>query len=233
MSQGIEALKTYDCGSSRAALLPIDEAVVACLGDESARELLERRLVAALKAGGSAVAHEYVCSKLVLIGSEFSVPSLAALLADAQLATAARNALEAIPHPDAAKALRDSLPKLDGLQKVGVIHSLGARRDAGSVRALNGLLRDANPQLAGAVVGALGNIGSTQAASALRAFVPKAPEAVRAELANALLVCAGQLQAGGRNSEARQLWQMLDVSAQPQHVRLAAAVALSRAAARK
>jgi hypothetical protein len=231
LDQAFNALRTYGEGSSRAALLPIDEAVVTCLEDGAARKPLERKLVAALKAGGSAVAREYLCSKLALVGTESCTPSLAALLADPPLATAARNALEAIPHSAAARALRDSLPKLDGSQKVGVVNSLGARRDAGSVRALSRLLRKADPQLAGAAAAALGDIGSTKAAKALRLFAPQAPEAVRPRLADAMLVCAERLRESGRNLEARAICQMLDTPAQPRHVRQAAARALRQASA--
>ena len=45
----------------------------------------------------------------------------------------ARYALERIPAAAAAAALRDALPKLTGTLKVGVIGSLGVRRDAASV----------------------------------------------------------------------------------------------------
>ena len=136
-----DALKSYDRGSGRGALLPIDEAVVASLENKAARTELERQLASALQNGGSAAAREYICSKLALIGSEFCVPPLGALLTSPEAATAARHALEAIPGRRAARTLRDNLSKVDGLQKVGVINSLGTRRDADSVRALTALLK--------------------------------------------------------------------------------------------
>ena len=46
------------------------------------------------------------------------------------VATAARNALEASPHPEATAALRAQLPKLAGLPLLGVVQSLGIRRAA-------------------------------------------------------------------------------------------------------
>jgi hypothetical protein len=227
LKEAFEALRTYCEGSSRAALLPIDEAVIASLNDKATRSELEQRLVAALLVGGSVEAREFICAKLVLIGSERAVPALSALLSDARLATPARTALEAIASPKASEAMRKRLPRLSGLQKVGAIHSIGARRDAGSERSLAALLRAADVDVAGAALGALGEIGSAKAANALCAFAPKAPEALRPKLADATLVCAERLLATGQRAEAQALARMLDAPEQPEHVRQAAARLLS------
>ncbi len=56
--QAIEALKTYDRGSARATLAPIDEAAIAAMKDAGVRQALEARLVAALTTGASAAAKE-------------------------------------------------------------------------------------------------------------------------------------------------------------------------------
>lgn len=223
LNAAFAALETYNQGSSRGALLPIDQAVKASLGDEPARAALEQRLVGALQRGGSSPAVEFICSKLAMIGTKSSVAALAALLGKPEFATAARNALEAITGGGAAKALREALPKLSGLEKAGVIHSLAVRRDTGSARLLTVLLRDTDPVTAGAALAALGDIGSVKAAKTLRAFAPKAPEAIRLQVADAALVCADALIAAGKKSEGRTLAQMLDVPEQPKHVRQAAA----------
>jgi HEAT repeat protein len=216
------ALKTYDRGSSRAALLPIDEAVMACADAPAARKKLEQRLIAALTDGGSVVAGEYLCSKLTLIGSAHCVPALAARLSDPQLATAARIALEVLPVRQADKALRDNLPELDGLLKVGVIQSLGMRRDPESVRALTALLRSQDLEIVSAAAAALGEIASTRAAKALREFLPRAPAGLRGPVADAALVCAERLLASGRKSEARALCQSLAGMTLPKHIQDAA-----------
>lgn len=64
------------------------------------------------------VAKEYVCNKLGLIGSAESVPALAELLADPDLAHVLQSALESMPCPEAAQAIRDRLPNLGGLESV-------------------------------------------------------------------------------------------------------------------
>jgi hypothetical protein len=223
------ALPSYDQGSSRGALLPLDAAVVAALPDATARLALERRLVAALATGGSAVAHEYICNKLALLGSELSLPALAALLDRPALATAARNALEASPYPLASQVLRDRLPQLTGLAQVGAIQSLGVRRDPASVPALATLLAAPAPEISRAAVTALGEIATPSAAKALREFQPRAPGALHPALADACLVCAERLLAAGQRTESQSLYRLLSTPTQPKHVQLAAARGLAAA----
>jgi HEAT repeat protein len=217
VSKAFEALTTYDVGSGRAALMPIDDAVVASLGDTAARKELSQRLAAVLSVKVSIVAKEYACSKLRLIGSAESAPALAALLGDKDFAHAARDALEAMPCPEAVQAIRAALPKLAGLQKVGAIQALGTRRDAASVPALARLLADQDPQIAAAAAAALGEIGTLEAADVLRKVLPNVPAA------DALLACAERLAANGQQAEAKAIYAALDVQQQPKHVRWAAA----------
>jgi HEAT repeat protein len=225
----IAALQTYNYGSSRALLLPIDDAVRACLEDAAARKALERRLAAVLRAKASPVAKEYVCGKLGLIGSAESAPALAELLGDKDLAHAARSALESMPCAEAVKALRDSLPKLGGLQLVGVINSLGMRRDSQSVPALAALLEESDSQVAGAAAAALGNIGTAESAQALLKSRPKSTEAIRLALAEACLVGAERLLSDGKRAEALAMYKALTNPQQPRQIQLAAKRGLAMA----
>lgn len=233
LDSAFDALKTYDNGSSRGALVPIDETVVASLNDAATRIALEQRLISALEAGGSSVTCEYICSKLAMIGSDRSVPTLAALLGKPEFATAARNALEAIPGRQATKALRDSLSKVDGLQRIGVINSIGARRDVDSVRSLTKQLKSSEPEIASAAAAALGEIATTAAAKSLRSFLLTAPEAIRLRVDDAMLTCAERLLAAGRKLEAQKLYTLLGSRTQPDHVQLAAARGLKLASQKK
>lgn len=233
LNAAFAALETYDQGSSRGVMLPIDHAVRASLDDKAARLELEQRLAAALKNARSAAAGEYLCSKLALIGSELSVPAIAPLLGKPEFATAARNALEAIPGAAATKALRDALLRVEGVQKVGVVHSLGARRDADSVPALIALLKSADTSVAGAAVAALGDSATSKAAKALLKFQPNAPQVLQQELADAILNCAEPLLTAGDRRDARQLFLLLATSTQPKHVQQAAARGLASCAGPK
>ena len=219
LDPAFDALKTYDWGTDRKLLNPIDEAVIATHGDVAARKELETRLAAVLKTGVSRDAKDFVCRKLMMIGTAASVPALAELLPDKDHSHMARFALERIPAPEAAQAMRDALPKLSGAPLVGVIGSLGVRRDADSVPALAALLD--NDYAAPAAACALGDIGTPAAAKALAEAKPMRSEAARAEV-DASLACAESLLAAGKKTDAMALYKTLIGEGQPPHVRLAA-----------
>src|SRR5690349_10488944 len=108
LDQAIDALKTYDWGADMIPLDPINEAVITTRGDAAARKNLESRLAAVLKTDASRDAKDFVCRKLMLIGTAESVPALAELLPHAENSHMARYALERIPGPEASQALRDA-----------------------------------------------------------------------------------------------------------------------------
>jgi HEAT repeat protein len=231
VNKAFEALKTYDWGKDYKVLKPIDDAVVATQGDAAARKDLETRLAVVLKTNVSRDAKDYVCRKLMVIGSAESVPTLAGLLPSKDLSHMARYALERIPAPEAAEALRDALPHLTGTLKVGVIGSLGVRHDAASVPALVALLGDADAAVARAAACALGDIGSLEAATALGQLANNAPEGVKPAIVDAYLECAERLLADGKKADALLIYKSLNSESRPKQVRLAAVVGLSRLAA--
>ncbi len=222
VDKAFESLKTFDAGSSRGALMPLDNAVIASIGDAAARKELEHRLLAALQTVGSVPAREYICGKLHLIGQAESVPALAALLADKNLACAAVNALLGISCPEMGKAVREKLPTLSGLCKVQAINLLGQRRDAQDVPVLIGVLGDQDPQTVEAAIAALGNIGTPEAAKAIQDVLPKMPPTARPAVADALLTCAERLASGGKKPEALAIYALLSDAQYPNHVRAAA-----------
>jgi HEAT repeat protein len=222
LDAALQALESYKDGSSRAALLPIDQAVITSLRDQGLRQQLETRLTALLTKPISVVAREYICRQLGRMGSAGSVPALAELLAEKELADTARSALESIPGAEATDALRQKLSELSGLQKVGVIQSLGARRDESSVPALERLLQGSDTQIATAAAAALGRIGSAEAARALASQTNLADAAFALEVADARLACAEALSSQGKRSEALAIYKSLVGASQPAQVQLAA-----------
>jgi HEAT repeat protein len=221
LDPAFEALKTYDWGADRNALNPLDEAVVATQNDAQARKELETRLAAVLKTDVSRDAKDVVCRLLMVAGTAASVPTLAALLADEDIAHMARYALERIQAPEAAQAMRDALPQLSGKLKVGVIGSLGARQDAASVPLLAALLSDADPAVARAAAFALGDIRTPAVAKTLAKAKSASAEA-RSAATDASLACAERLLADGKRAEALAVYRRFDSDDQPKHVRLAA-----------
>lgn len=241
LDKAFEALETFDWGTGitipdkkppedKAVLAPIDNAVIAAHGDRAAEKALEARLAAVLKTGASRAAKDFVCRKLKMIGTAESVPALAALLPDKDLSHMARFALESNSAPEAAAALREALPKLSGGLKIGVIGSLGKRRDAASAPALAPLLADGDGAIACAAAAALGMIGTPEAAAALGGCLHKAPERVKAAAVDACLNCAERLLADGNKAAAVAMYKSLSGEGHPKHVRLAATRGLLSAA---
>jgi HEAT repeat protein len=232
LDQAFEALKTYDWGTEPKVLAPIDEAIVASHGNADARKDLETRLAAVLKTGMSRDAKDMVCRKLMVVGTAASVPTLAELLADKELSHMARYALERIPVPEAAQALREALPKLQGALKVGAIGSLGVRGDAASVPALAALLGDADATVARAAAMALGDIRTPQAAQAL-AGAQAANAESKSAVTDACLACAEGLLADGKKAEALAIYKQFVGEDRPKHVRLAATRGMLACAGKK
>jgi HEAT repeat protein len=231
LEKAFESLKTYDWGQDRNVLKPIDDAVVAAHGDASARQQLENRLAETLKSELSYDARQFLCRKLMVIGTAASVPVLSGFLTDEKLSHMARYALERIPAPEAAKALRDALPKLSGALKVGVIASLGVRQDEAAVPLLAELLSDSDPAIARAAAAGLGAIRSPAASKAL--VQGKASSEAQSGVADAKLACAEALLSNGNSKDALAVYRGLIGSQQPKHVKLAATRGMLACAAKK
>jgi HEAT repeat protein len=204
------ALAAYDWSADAAAFKPIDEAVIAAHGDAALRGDLERRLTAILGAGPSRAAKEYACRKLSMIGSAAAVPALAALLPDKDNSHMARFALERIAAPEAVDALRRALDTVAGDLRIGMISSLGSRRDAASLPALAKLL-GGEEKLAAAAAEALGMLATPDAEAALAAAKPAG--AAAAAVVDARLACADAMLAAGRRGEARKIYESIGAAA--------------------
>lgn len=146
------------------------------------------------------------CKRLAIDGTYHSVPDLARLLGDPQLASWARIALEAIPGPEADEALRTAAGELQGLLLTGAINSIAVRRDPRAVETLVPRLGDADPEVAAAAAVALGHIGTPQAAAALRKSLTLDPAPVRSAVALGCVLCAEARYAGGDSPAAIEIY---------------------------
>jgi hypothetical protein len=230
LDAAFEALKKYDWGTDRAPLAPIEAAVISTHDDAAARQELEKRLADALKEDLSRDGKDYVCRKLMVVGTALSTPVLAELLVYNDNSHMARFALERIPAPEAAQALRDALGKVSGALKVGVIGSIGARRDAAAVPALAALLKDSDAATAKAAATALGNIGTPDAAKALQEASPA--DATKQAVIDGQLVCAETLLAANNKLAALAIYKSL-VGDQNKLVKLAATRGMLACAGKK
>jgi HEAT repeat protein len=179
-------------------------------------------LAAVIRSNATLAQKQAACKRLGEIGSKEQVGVLASLLADERLSHAARRGLEAIPDPSATDALRRALPGLKGKTLVGVLHSLGARRDPSPAADVIARLGNADPQVAAAAAYALGRIATPEAGRALVQSLSTSPGTVRPAIADGGLACAEAFVRGGRVSEAVSVYEAIRKAELPKHIRAAA-----------
>jgi HEAT repeat protein len=177
--------------------------------DNAAGEMSQPKLIAVLQADAAPQEKAIACKRLAICGTKDAVPSLATLLPDEKLASWARIALEAIPDPAADEALRGAVGKLRGRLLVGVINSLGVRRDVKAVDTLIERLKDADAEVASAAAAALGHIGGGAACQALEQSLASAPAAARSAVAEGCILCAERCLSEGKRDEAVKLYDLV------------------------
>lgn len=166
----------------------------------------EKEQLAILRSDAPAGEKAIACKKLAIDGSSESVPELAKLLSNPQLASWSRIALEAIPGAASDEALRKAAESLDGNLLVGVLNSIGVRRDAGSVEALTKRVSDKDDDVASAAAVALGKIGNDAAVKAIRPLLTSGPAKVRSAAAEGCVLAAERLDASGKSADAVALY---------------------------
>ncbi|MFO8014263.1 MAG: HEAT repeat domain-containing protein, partial [Phycisphaerae bacterium] len=186
----------------------------------------EAKLIAVLKsAGASREDKATACRRLAVIGTPKAVPVLAGLLADEEMSHMARYALEPMQDPAAGAALRDAVGKVKGRPLVGVIGSLGVRRDAEAVPLIVPMLKSASADVAHAAARALGSIGTPEAVTALRKAIDKGKvrDTQRLALCEGLLRAAEALCEAGKPRDAVPVYDHLrGLDDSPHQVRTAA-----------
>ena len=136
------------------------------------------------------------CKKLAIYGTNAAAPELQKLLSDPQLSSWARIALEAIPGPEAGAALRNALPGLQGKLAVGVVNSLGIRREVEAIDLLTKRIEeDADANVGAAALVALGRIGQSECIGPLTSALNHAQPTIRNGAAEGCILCAEALLA--------------------------------------
>ena len=216
-------LKQYDYGAETKILRRFERLTGRASGDATSRAALARSFTALLTdAETTHAAKVFICGQLPLVASDADVPVLAGLLGDAKLGDAARRALEAIEGDAAGAALRAALAQAKGMAKIGLVNSLGARRDGRASDAIAPLLRSDDAAMAAAAARALGEIGTKQSAAALQ--TAKHGPAID----DGLLRCAERLNEASDADAAGTIYQSLWSSKRPASIRLAALTGLAQ-----
>jgi HEAT repeat protein len=176
------------------------------------------------KPGATLEQKQNACRDLALVGTAQSVPVLAGLLGEAELSHMARYALEPIPAPEVDTALRDALGTVKGRLRLGVIRSIGVRRDNLATPALAKLLTDPDPEVARSAALALGEIGTIEAVQSLQSHLKGASPSQFQAMCDGLFRGTESLAAGKASGEdAFAIFKrLLTFPEVPQQVRTAA-----------
>jgi len=187
---------------------------VAARGDEG-------KLIAVLKSNdASHKAKADACRQLAITGTKKAIAPLVALLGDEKLSHMARYALEPMPEPAVDEAFRKALGTLKGKPLVGVIGSIGVRRDAKAVAPLRELLmQHKGGPVTNAAMRALGSIGTPAAAEVLQGTLDHAPPEGWLGLYEGLFRCAELMAVEGHRNKAIEIYDQLRALDAPHQVR--------------
>jgi len=218
----LDKVKAYDWGQSRAALTELSEIINKAHGNKEELAKIEKALLGVLDSDAKQAGKQYVCRELSIIGTEQSVPTLAKMLADEETSDMARYALERIPGSAVDEALRGALRGSKGNARIGIINSLGQRRDKGAVRNLTRILGRPDEAAAMAAAAALGQIAGSEATAALAEAKDKASGKLQMVVLDAYLKCADQLVADGQKVQALAIYKELQKEGMAKPIRTAA-----------
>ena len=236
MDELIEKIKKYDWGQSRVALVEFSDNLREAYGDKKKLGKIEASLLDVLNSSDATPAgKQFACRQLGIIGTKNSVigtknsvPVLAKMLTAEETSDMARYALERIPDAAVDNALREALSKTTGKVQVGIINSLGQRRDSKSVSALSKLVSDSDSSdksdstVAEAAVAALGMIADSQASEVLAQAKGQTSGKLRVAVLDAYLKCADRLAAQGQKENALAIYKELYKPDEPTPIRTAA-----------
>jgi len=170
---------------------------------KAAAEEMVKQLAALADANTTetSVSIQFFGKKLGEIGTAANVAGLKPLLAhqNNEAAEAARKALEKIPGKEATDALLAAIVAAKSPEfAVGLVSSLGKRRAAEAVPALQKLLVGDSPALAEAAASALGQVGNAPAAQALVKAIAAAQEPRKAAVARGAIECGRRAARDGK-----------------------------------
>jgi len=222
LEEKLAKIAAYDYGQSRETLTEITDIVRAAYNCPQDLKVIEKHFLEFLGSDATPASKQFICRELSVIGTEEAVPTLAPMLTDTATSDMARYALERIPGSAVDQALRDALPKTTGKIKVGIIASLGVRRDCKSVPALRDLIGDSDAAVAAAAVSALGQIADSQATEALAEAKEKTSGKLQQLVLDAYLKCADKLVGAGQGTQALTIYEQLYAKGEPEPIRFAA-----------
>lgn len=222
LDAAFKAVANYKFGESREPLTVVADAVRDSQADPAQRQALVGRLLALLKSDDvTNEGKDFACRQLSIAGGEEAVPALAALLAKEDMSNMARYALERIPGDAAENALLNALGKTSGLVRIGIVNSLGERRQSAAVGALAGLAKNKDAATAESAWAALAKIANADAVKALAAAKKSPSDSAHPKWAEAWLTAADNVAKSDKPAAAKMFAQLLKAG-EPGQIRVAA-----------
>ena len=182
---------------------------------------IEARLIAVIETPGATMpGRQFACQMLRTVGSLKCVPTVSRLLTDEQLSHVARQVFLGLHGSAVEDSLRKALGQTQGNLRIGIINTIGDRRDRSSINAVAALVKENDPAMARAGLNALGKIGGPPAAAALDRL--KEVDALKPAWADASLRCASGLVKAGDSKRAEKIYRSLFDGGYPSPVRAGA-----------
>ena len=152
---------------------------------------------------------EWFVLQIERIGKAESVPALTKLFSadDKHLRDYARRALEKNPDPSASDALlKELVSATESSWKIGLINSLGERKDVAAIPAIIKALNDSDPKVATAAVTALTHTATPTGIQALTDITTKPTSPVYVKAAQGLIDIAQQKAENKQTSDAGKIF---------------------------
>jgi type 1 glutamine amidotransferase/HEAT repeat protein len=216
----LRSISTYDYGQSRENLTKLTDLLRLTSASKKLSEEIEEEFDDFLESDASLAAKQYICERLSLIGTEESVGTLIDMLENPKTADMALYALERIPDDDVDEELSNILEETSGKTKIGIINTLGNRRNQGAISEIVPLINDPDPEIALATIHALGRIGGTDAAKALATARNQGKN--KARITDAYLQCADRFAEQGEKVKAYKIYKEIFDPGESQQVQYAA-----------
>ncbi|MDQ2730436.1 MAG: HEAT repeat domain-containing protein [Armatimonadota bacterium] len=190
---------------------------------------IENRLIAVLQTpDATKPGKQFACQMLRIVGSPRCIPVVATLLPDEDLSQAARYVLLPLHDPAVDTALRQALRQTQGKVQLGIINTIGDRRDRGALDALGSLVKSGDNEQSLAALNAIGKIGGAPAARTLERSKPDA--ALTGAWSQAYLRSATSMAAAGDTGHSEKMLRSLLDGPYPSATRAGALLAYVQSA---
>jgi HEAT repeat protein len=206
LNTSLSSASGYEYGKSWESLTDIDAIMQTVLNTPELKKPVEKQFLAFLQSDATLAGKQFICRKLSLVGSKASVGILSGMLSDERTFDMALYALTRIPSPTVDTVLRNKISGMKNRMRIGLVNTLGYRRDPKSVKILSGLIHE-DAETAEAALSALGHIGNTEAFAALSRAMGSLPDERQVMAMHGCLKCADQMARDGNGIQAKAVYK--------------------------